>query len=298
MALNRYKNIISTFPDDILEVAVDQKVNCYFKKQKNGSNEQKKKSRLIEESPAERKFCQKILAECLVSQFSPPKYCTCCKGSDVINNAKVHCQNLYLITLDIDKFFNSIKEPYIKKYFESIESDKVFVTKLVKLVTYNGHLQTGSPCSPILSFLVNKELFDEIDRYLTNNEITWTLYMDDIALSSNKPIPSQHITFISKILSKHKLKISQTKTKRFNLRKTGGFVTKVYIKPNGELDFPFSLGYSIVKTLKEKNIEEMNIKETKNLIGRIAYLRQINNVFNATWHRAINHLKKLANPFV
>lgn len=57
---------------------------------------------------------------------------------------------------------------------------------LAKILTVDGHLPTGSPVSPILSYYAHKRMFDEIARLAGDLDLNFTLYVDDMCLSGDK----------------------------------------------------------------------------------------------------------------
>ena len=64
---------------------------------------------------------------------------------------------------------------------------------LAKTLTVDNHLPTGSPVSPILSFFAHKLLFDKIADLASQNELIFTLYIDDMCLSGD--LASRKILF-------------------------------------------------------------------------------------------------------
>ncbi len=56
---------------------------------------------------------------------------------------------------------------------------------MVKTEKYGVHLPTGSCISPVLSFLANQPLFDQIKEISDRCGCVFTLYVDDITISGN-----------------------------------------------------------------------------------------------------------------
>lgn len=76
---------------------------------------------------------------------------------------------------------------------------------LAKLLTVDGHLPTGSPVSPILSYFAHRPMFDEISDLAHNLELRFTVYVDDMCLSGDLAIRS--VLFrVRGIIAKHGLK--------------------------------------------------------------------------------------------
>ena len=163
---------------------------------------------------------------------------------------------------------------------------------LVQMCIFRGHIPTGAPTSSILAFLSHKDLFDEIAEYMTQRDITFTLYVDDITLSAKHGITREEIKFIKSVLKKHKLEIKPEKTKFFSYKKA--MITGFYLAQGGKIRVPDSVGYKIVSLLREKKLEEMNKKELRRVIGLINYCQTADkHSFSATKRNAIQALKRL-----
>lgn len=163
---------------------------------------------------------------------------------------------------------------------------------LVQMCTYRGHIPTGAPTSSILAFLSHKDLFDEIAEYMTQRDIIFTLYVDDITLSAKHGITGEEIKFIKSVLKRHKLEIKQDKTKFFNYKKA--MITGFYLTQGSKISVPDSVEYKIVSLLREKTLEEMNKKELRRVIGLINYCQTADkHSFSATKRNAIQALKRL-----
>ena len=54
---------------------------------------------------------------------------------------------------------------------------------LAKALTVDGHLPTGSPASPILSYYAHKGMFDGIADLAARRGLKFTVYVDDMCLS-------------------------------------------------------------------------------------------------------------------
>ena len=79
-----------------------------------------------------------------------------------------------------------------------IFSDKFYIDS--KKIRHQKHLCTGSPCSPLLSYLVNKSLFDDIKEKCDEWNLTMSVYMDDMFFSSSKRIPKYQRHYIIKLI--------------------------------------------------------------------------------------------------
>lgn len=251
------------------------------------------KRRLIEIPNTELKALLQILCEYL-QEIPCPKYNFYgYKGQNAYKNAAAHIGNFAFITTDISNYFPSTKTKYVKEFLkDTFELEEEVLDILLKMFTYDGHIPTGAPTSPILAFLCHKKLFDEIYSEMTAQGITFTLYADDITLSSRKGITNEMIRYIKNILLKQELKIKDSKTKHYSYKKA--LITGYYLHQSGKITVPDSVGESVRKKLQINSITEMSLIETQKLLGKINYINQIDKKAYARVRiKAIKHLKKL-----
>lgn len=140
------------------------------------------------------------------------------------------------IRLDIENFFSSINTKTIRKtissYFEvSANMNSKDVTKaidnLIQILTYNGKVVQGAPCSPSLSNIIFRRLDIRIERYCRVFEVTYTRYADDMLFSSRSKMLYQpsFISGISKIISDEKFVLNYSKIIRAEkVISLGGYV--------------------------------------------------------------------------
>ena len=70
------------------------------------------------------------------------------------------------------------------------------------IVTRNGSLPQGSPCSPILAYLSYVDMWEEISRIVENAGCTLSVYADDLTISG-EIVPEAAIWEIKKALRRH-----------------------------------------------------------------------------------------------
>ena len=120
-----------------------------------------------------------------LSRIEIPDYLhSATKGRSYITNALTHSANTNLIQVDIRSFFQNVTRHAVYLFFVNVMRCRTDVAMLLaKALTVNDHLPTGSPVSPILSFYAHKLLFDRIANLASENELVFTLYIDDMCLS-------------------------------------------------------------------------------------------------------------------
>lgn len=126
----------------------------------------------------------------LLARIEPPDYVhSAIKKRSYKTNAYTHINGGGVIKVDIKKFFPSIRFDCIHAFFsESMKCSPDIATILARLCVVKSekhgiHLPTGSCISPVLSFLANKPMFDEIKKISDEHGCIFTLYVDDITIS-------------------------------------------------------------------------------------------------------------------
>lgn len=186
------------------------------------------------ESPTEElKKIQRKIARHL-SSIEPPDYLFCpVKGRCYVRNAAMHVGKREIRCLDIRKYFPNTPFERVLWFFRSVMfcSDDV-AWHLTKIATYNGHLPTGSPLSPIMAYFAHYDVWETVGNICKEYGYTLTVYIDDVTISGEKISP--------KVLWSIKNAIHRSGL-RYHKEKTyvdcPAEVTGVIIK-NGELSVP------------------------------------------------------------
>lgn len=82
---------------------------------------------------------------------------------------------------------------------------------LTQLITHNYELPQGDPTSTLIANLVFKKTGDKIDKYCKEKDIIFTIFVDDVTLSSKKEFKDK-IPYILDIIINDGYKISHKKT--------------------------------------------------------------------------------------
>lgn len=136
------------------------------------------------------------------------------KGKSILDNAQPHAGASYLLSVDLENFFPSIKSYKVYGVFRSVGYNKEMCKLLTNLCTYYDSLPQGAPSSPKLANLTCARLDARIHGYAGPKGITYTRYADDITLSANTAIKIEKAkAFIGTIVHCEGLKINKNKTK-------------------------------------------------------------------------------------
>ena len=187
------------------------------------------KPRLIEPPQAELKIVQKRMKTLLGKIQVPDNVFSGIKGRSYSDNACSHLgkskRNLYKI--DLTAFFPSISREIVYRFFfedlccapdvaeiltnlTTIDLKKLDQSGLSEVYDFlnnkgvkcYNHLISGAPTSQILSYLVNHKMFDELQTLSDKNNITMTIYVDDVVFSSEHKISSQFRQSVLSIIKK------------------------------------------------------------------------------------------------
>ncbi|MBD8216730.1 reverse transcriptase family protein [Erwinia persicina] len=150
------------------------------------------------------------------------------KKRSIITNAKVHQNSYQLLKLDIHKFFPSTSGSKIYRLFvNDFQMQPDVAHLLTNLVTYNYSVPTGSPLSMVLAYWANKSMFDELYQLANENDLDFSVYVDDVAFSGEK-IPKGFSHCAKSCISKHGMK-SKSKKEMFYQENQAKLLTGVII---------------------------------------------------------------------
>jgi RNA-directed DNA polymerase len=227
--------------------------NFYYQKEtikKNDSGEPKLKNGIIQKrvlnpSIKRLKVIQKRLQKNILQNLTIPDYAFgAIKGKDNISNAKKHQGKKYIFTTDLTNFFPSVNHRQVFEMFLSFDFSPTVARYLTKLSTYKGKLPQGAPTSPLIANLVFIKTGKRLQKFATDNNLTFTSFVDDLTFSS--PVDFKDKTqYILDAVVADGFKISHKKT---NYKSKLPTVTGIIVK-NNNLDLP----KEFKSKLKDKN---------------------------------------------
>lgn len=225
------------------------------------------------------KLVHKKLAN-LLSRIETPNYLhSGVKRKSYVTNGRYHAKpSSYALTLDLSKFYQSSSKEFIFKAFKynfNMSDDVAWL--VTDIVIYNGFLPTGSPVSQLIAFFTYQRTFDKINGMAEKRHINFSLYVDDMAFSSNKAIPNNMEDLVTKEFENVGLKIKHEKTRKYT-KKQIKTITGCDIHPNGDLKVPEKRRTEIIQSFER--INKLTEQEKKSLLGKIQAARQIEpNIF-------------------
>ena len=133
------------------------------------------------------------------------------KGKNILSNAKQHINKKYILKVDINNFFKSIKILSVNNIFIKLGCNEKNAKLFSELCTYDNVLKEGFNTSPILANLYCYELDNELISLSKKYNLTYTRYSDDITFSSeNNHFPK--IEELEQIFSKFSFVLNKDKT--------------------------------------------------------------------------------------
>lgn len=233
----------------------------------------KTKQRTVQEPRRElRTFHER--AKRLLSKIEPPNFLFCpVKQRSYVGNAAAHIGAAEVRTVDIKDYFTATPSRRVYWFFNDVMRCSPDVAAiLAHLLTVSGHIATGSPVSPILSFYSFYDMWRDIGALAAEHSCKITVYIDDLTVSG--AIVPEHLMW--KIRRRiHRSGLRYHKERRF----TGRFaeVTGVVIR-DGKTVLPNRQHLRAHKLRVEiKLLPESEERETlqRTLVGLHAQKRQV-----------------------
>ena len=255
------------------------------------SIKQGKKSRVVEDPTGLTKIIHNKVYK-LIKHIETPDYLySAVKGKSYISNAKKHSGKTKLLKIDIGSFYQSIKKNKLVDFFhETLCCRKDVAICLAKLLTVNDHISTGSPLSPLLSFWVNKKMFDKMHLLSVENGLKMSLYIDDVTFSGDG-LNGNFLHKVKSIINQSGFKAHKIRKYHFNQPKV---VTGVCITPQNESLVPYKNQAKMKKLEKEfRNSISCSEKSSMGikLQGMYYAAGQIENRFKVVGHKFHNELQ-------
>ncbi len=207
-------------------LACEEDLYYHFEKEKKNGG-----FRQVSSPRDDLKSVQKRIASLLV-RIAPPDYLQApVRGRSYIDNAAVHLGARSFRLLDIKDFYPSCTANKVIWFFHKrMQCSKDVSAVLRGIVTHNGSLPQGSPCSPILAYLCYVDMWEEIEGLVKKEGCSLSVYIDDLTISGTK-VPEAAIWEIKKVLRKHGHNYSVAKERSKHLKPVE--ITGVLLHPDG-----------------------------------------------------------------
>ena len=163
------------------EINDEEKYRTFSIPKKNGS------SRLIISPNGKLKALQKQLNKILHCVYEPPAPARgFVIGRSIVDNAFIHRKKRWVLNLDLQDFFPSIKFYRVRGLFTSKPYllPKEVAVLLAKICCYKGTLPQGAPTSPTISNMICRRLDSRLRLLAKKSRASYTRYADDITFST------------------------------------------------------------------------------------------------------------------
>ena len=258
------------------------------------------KNRLIEAPDVQLKLIQRRIKNCLGMITVPDNVFSGIKKRSYIDNVNLHAKNSSrnLFKIDFSAFFPSISRDRVYSFFRKdlecspdiaailtnfttidLDYSKRSTTEIDAFLRSKGliehrNLLSGSPASQILSYLVNHEMFDEMQKIADHNHLTMSIYVDDVFFSSEHRISKATRESILRIIKKFHFHVSKNKVGRFH---KGDYkkVTGVIIDSEGRTKPCNLIRKNIIEAFYKLKEDPSDEKTRLRLRGLLIAIRQV-----------------------
>lgn len=160
-------------------------------------------------------------------------------------------------------------------------SSKKKLGNLLYISHFKGHLPTGSPLSPIMSYYSHIDMWGEVNTIVRDAQCTLTVYMDDLTVSGMS-IPTRTIWQIKQRIYRCGLKYHKEKRYTGKIRKVTGLIIN-----NCKLKSP-NKQHLKIKELNRQIKEKLNPEKRNKLLLRMSGLKaQVIQIKRSNNHRII-----------
>jgi len=219
----------------------------------------------------------------LMARIECPEWCfSGVRGRSHIDHARRHAEGSYLLACDIRGFYPSTQKEYVFRFFHySMCQAENIAWMIADMATCEGHLPTGSPSSPVLAFWAYEPMFSEIATLADRSDARFTVYVDDMVISSAAPLPPGLLREISRIVRRYGLTLKQSKTR---LRGPASWkkVTGAIITPTGRVVVPNKLRRNINELSTKLRTRGLLPEEIRRLHGLLTEAQQISKEIGST----------------
>lgn len=177
------------------------------------------KLRNISSPSHELKIIQKRINRVIFGNIKYPDYLFGgIQDKDYVKNAYAHAHSKLLITLDIKNFYPTINQKLVFEIFKYFcKFPDSIASCLSELTTLNGFVPQGACTSSNIANLVFYDTEHILIRELSQKQLVYSRLLDDICISSKKPLKPEAITEIinkvAALLHRKKFKLKPEKTR-------------------------------------------------------------------------------------
>lgn len=215
------------------------------------------KRRVIQAPKVALKVIQKWMGHHIARSITLPDYvCGFVPNRSTVHGSIRHCGAKWVYSTDIKNFFQTTSLEKIKSAFINLGYTEYGAGIAAALCCLNGNLAQGAPSSPVLSNLIFQNADKLIYGFCVENDLKYSRYADDIAISGKGNVNSDVSEFVKSVITAEGYSVASDKTtmkqsperlKVYGLlvhesrpRLTKGYRNRIralkHLKANGRLD--------------------------------------------------------------
>ena len=205
------------------------------------------------------------------------------KNKNIVNNARPHTEYNYMFKVDLSDFFPSCKRQFVQKYlsifFKNSPNRDIIEEDFLNLILDDktDALFIGNPISgTIANAIINKPV-KYIKNIVTNFDMGFTVYADDLTFSSHRFISEKFVeTIFNLAFTRYEMNnfFSLNKDKSHGLSGERRQVTGVAINGNNEMTIPRKYYRMLRVKIHKLSIGETDIN-IKKLQGQFAHATMV-----------------------
>ncbi len=190
-----------------LAKVIDQSGYHRFVDRKNG------KARVFAEPTPMLKQVQRNLLETFFSALPVSSHVYNRRGQDVVKHAQRHVGRSYLLSMDLRDCFPNTTTAMVRRTLSALGLSSEVVGLVTRLVTYNGQLPQGSPCSSAVVDCVLFSLDEAIAGLASEHSATYTRWLDDFSFSADAPLATLYRS-VKRLVRAHGYSVNHRKTRK------------------------------------------------------------------------------------
>ena len=242
--------------------------------------------RVIAQPAKEVKALQYWIIENFLNEFSVHSAATAYRrGQSIATNASPHVNGRFLLKLDFQDFFPSLKASdfsmfLVRKRAGIEEADVAALTRILFWRPDEAHglcLSIGAPSSPLVSNLLLYEFDERVSSFCERHGVTYTRYADDLSFSAGESIRLQRAErFVSAVcrLRSPRLTINVEKTVRVS-KKRARKITGLVITNDAKVSLGRDRKREISAAVHHFTLGRLNPEECLELKGMLAYVNSV-----------------------
>jgi RNA-directed DNA polymerase len=241
--------------------------------------------RLIEHPAREIKLLQHFLTHKIFSRLPVHPAATAYeRRSSIARNATTHRANNFLLKVDFQNFFHSIRKRDVVRLLSNAgktakaELTPADIEFAVQVVCRFDRLAMGAPSSPIVSNRVMYEFDVYWSAFAQKTATVYTRYADDLYFSTNTPdVLSSLLSHLRAYLSESRspqLSLNDAKTV-FTSRKRRRMITGLLLTPQGNISLGRKRKRHIRSMVHKLRLGQLSPIDAQSLKGMLAYAHSV-----------------------